>query len=170
VRALEEATQDAEGRTLLHRPYATAGDTSMLDIMESKAFRDSWMERKAALAVQSRSLRDRLRQDRIWTSADGTEHRVARISSSYARTLLRWLERRARFCYEGLHAEFLFIDTSKMGDAAADSIDDEMNALYYMTAQEWLAEQPLYIALKRRAESRREETLWVTVTTFPSFL
>lgn len=156
---LDEACQDVEGITMLKHPVVmlpVAGDEAMVDEMASAAFQHDWLSRKAALVVQSESLRRRMRQEKIWVDREGNEHKVSEIEAGYAHNIMRWLERRAEFMYQGACAWFLFA-LEPNGDMAQLAFEEEQNILFGMTALEWLHEQPLWRALDRRSKLAPDE-------------
>lgn len=104
----------------------------------------------AMRVARTHATRERLKQAEGWTDSEGRWHPVESMSPRYCATVVRFLERRARWLHDGECSEALFMPTPN-GEQASYEWEDAMHVLHAQDPVEWLHEQPLVRVLVARA-------------------
>jgi hypothetical protein len=107
-------------------------------------------------AVSTRAVRAALYQGKKWTDRQGRVHAIATMDANYARNIIAFLQRQAEIMYEGETAEWQFLPEPR-GEMAADHFHEGFSWLLETSPEEWLEEQPLVIALRKRLAIIRKE-------------
>lgn len=103
-----------------------------------------------------------LYQTETWTDKDGNVFRLKDMDARYCAGLLMFLERNARALmwneYQHADADVVLHDGGDMAHAALERIADELLDGFLEGAwDEWLAELPFVIALKKALKKKRKK-------------
>jgi hypothetical protein len=97
-----------------------------------------------------------LGQDEIWINSVGREIQLEDMNDSYLVNLKGWLLRHAEtYQHQQLNAMYLACQHLN-GEMALDMIEAEMDSLGRQNALLWMERQPLYLAISRHIDKRRE--------------
>lgn len=103
---------------------------------------------------------DMLEQGDWWRSAKGWQ-RVEYMSPDHKRNLLRWLERRAASLHDQHVMNGYWALSRVGGEAAYESIENELEQAEHTAPEKWLREQELVIALNAEIQQdNRDQRNW----------
>lgn len=114
-----------------------------------------FIEQLALRVMATRSLRERLSQDEVWTDAFGKTRPLEDLTPSHVQNLMGWLEKRARQIHDGACGEYVFA-TPPTADMASYYFEQEQAEVFETSPQKWLAGQPLMVRLTELATEYAE--------------